>query len=975
MAVERGLVPISFGLGIDTKTDPKQQLLTTFRKAKNVVYETIYSVRKRFGYTAINLVDSTGQQINDAQQTTAFKNELGVLTEAAYYSYSPTAERLANKGPIYKVFSETTPVINHVYSVRVVDVAIVDGLIITIYSNSNFEVRYSVQDSTNNAFLVSNDLVTANGEKPKVAVIGGTVFLFYTNLVNQLRFRKFEIATPSTLSADTVLAGDVHSTNNAVDVQSKNDSIYLCYNSTTSTSLRVLCININGTILQAINVTGSGYSNNLTVFVDANNRVVLTYNGRYCVVNADFSGFSCINVVFAATAVNVGILEISSGIYKFWYGSTVAVTTVTAVSTATVTAAGSITSPAAFFILGVGLCSRPYQINGQNFIPVVFASEIQSSYFVLDNNAKVVCRFLTGQAQSTSSSFILPHTPSLSAAKVIVAAAYKTRLQAVDLTFFSVFGAANTVVSHEPTTPLQTATLGENLHIAGGVLRAYDGDQIVEHGFHTYPETCTVVSVGTAGSIPPGTYFYNAVYKWTDNYGQEHRSAASADGEATIVSTAKQVELSIPTLKITDKTEVLVELYRTEIGGIGDVSYLVGSVINNPLVANVTITDNLTDAQIISRQPLYTTGGVLDNGPAPSGRVIGTHTASNRLFMATDDGLSLFYSKIRNQGQPVEWNEALVTTLDPIGGKVTALTSMDDKLIIFKTDAILYISGGGPNNLGQQDTFTSPERVSIDVGCIEPQSVVLTAEGLMFKSRKGIYLLTRSLGIDYVGSAVEEYNDLQITSAEFIGQYNQVRFTTKTGDCLVYNYYLKLWSTFDNHQALSAKSIGNDYYYVRSSNQLYKEVANQYSDNGSPIAILIETGWMSFAKLQGFQRAYKMLVLGDWKSAHNLRVRASYDFNNAWVNEKVLNPVPGVVSGIPYGGSSPYGSQSPYGGDGDVYQARFDFKKQKCQSVRLQFQEQQNVATEGLSLSAFTLEVGGKRGMFKPSQAKIKGLS
>ena len=103
---------------------------------------------------------------------------------------------------------------------------------------------------------------------------------------------------------------------------------------------------------------------------------------------------------------------------------------------------------------------------------------------------------------------------------------------------------------------------------------------------------------------------------------------------------------------------------------------------------------------------------------------------------------------------------------------------MDEKLVIFKESAIFYLSGDGPNNLGQQDTFIKPELVSSDIGCININSVVLTPDGLMFKSKKGIYLLSRSMQLAYIGANVEAFNDLKVSSAIVVPEENQVRFTT-----------------------------------------------------------------------------------------------------------------------------------------------------------------------------------------------------
>ena len=384
------------------------------------------------------------------------------------------------------------------------------------------------------------------------------------------------------------------------------------------------------------------------------------------------------------------------------------------------------------------------------------------------------------------------------------------------------------------------------------------------------------------------------------------------------------------------------------------------------------------DSALISGRALYTTGGILDNIPAPSAKVVATHTASQRIFLAgLENENVLQYSKIVFPGQPVEFNDALVIPVDPIGGKITALASMDEKLIIFEQDAVLFISGNGPNNAGQQDSFTVPERISTDVGCIDPKSVVLTPDGLMFKSRKGIYLLSRALQLGYIGAPVEAYNELTITSAKVVGELNQVRFTTNDGDTLVYNYVFKFWATFTNHKAQSSEVINNDYYYLRMNGELYKENRTSYSDAGTTIKMRVEIGWISFAVLQGFSRIYKMLILGDWYSKHLLKVQVAYDFKDAYLQSVIMDPELAKINASTYGQDSPYGEVTgiPYGGTGDAYQVRINFKQQKCQSIKLLIEDEQENAGQGFSLSQITFEVGGKAGLFKLAKGKKFAMS
>ena len=103
---------------------------------------------------------------------------------------------------------------------------------------------------------------------------------------------------------------------------------------------------------------------------------------------------------------------------------------------------------------------------------------------------------------------------------------------------------------------------------------------------------------------------------------------------------------------------------------------------------------------------------------------------------------------------------------------------MDDKLIIFKNNSIYFMAGDGPNNLGQQDTFSQPQLISSDVGCENKNSIVLSPQGLFFKSNKGIFRLSRSLGLSYIGAPIEDFNDLTIKKADLLAKKNEVRFLT-----------------------------------------------------------------------------------------------------------------------------------------------------------------------------------------------------
>ncbi len=444
------------------------------------------------------------------------------------------------------------------------------------------------------------------------------------------------------------------------------------------------------------------------------------------------------------------------------------------------------------------------------------------------------------------------------------------------------------------------------------------------------------------GTMVAGTYYYAIVYEWIDAQGQVHRSAPGYTNVETSWA-GQQTTVTYPCLRLTLKdgttrVDAKVVLYRGIAPGDSEVLYRYTDIDNDPTAASGTFTDNGTTTisleNLATQEVLYTTGGVVENVSAPSSTCITGHR--NRIFLGgLEDGNTLTYSKYFQPGEAVAFNDTFTIRCDPRGGVIKALFPLDDKLIIFKKDAIFTLVGDGPLDTGAQNDYTEPQLVSSDVGCSFPRSIVLTPNGLMFKSDKGIYLLDRNLTTTYIGAAVEVHNDAEITSAVMMEDVNEIRFTTADSVCLVYNYYFGLWSWFSNYSAASAVGNSSGYYLLSSTGGIRKEVADVYNDSGATYEMSIETGWISLAGVQGYQRLYQIMGLGDFYTDHYTKIKLGYDFEPAYTETVYFNVANGLVLSY-YGDDPTYGSESPYGGSGSsVYQWSLQPKRQKCQSIKL----------------------------------------
>lgn len=518
------------------------------------------------------------------------------------------------------------------------------------------------------------------------------------------------------------------------------------------------------------------------------------------------------------------------------------------------------------------------------------------------------------------------------------------------------------------TTKPTYAELGNALFVTGGILRMFDGFSFCEHNFLHQPLQPSLSSPG-AGNIPPGTYYYQVTYEWRDASGQVHISSPSDPVNIVLSSSTHRVSIDISTLKLTNKqTPIWIGVYRSNDGflyyklpntGVG------GSLYNDSDQTILTITDNISQTFIASQELLYTVGGELNNSCVAACNFVTTY--KRRLMVVpSEDTNSFLYSKeiipltADTDAEPVNFAVEYVQPVTEEDGKVTGLAEMDDKLIIFKTTGISVMVGSGPAPNGTNNDFTLPQRLATDTGCLYGRSIILSPLGLLFQSPKGFYLLDRSLTVSYIGAPIEAYNTIECMSANLMYDRNEIWFALQDGKTIVFNYYFNQFSNFPsiiganlNQQATIYK--GN---YLIACQRIKIETPGIYQDEPYGFVawsypMKVTTGWMSFAQVQGFQRVYKLLVLGEYKSPHRLQVQASVDFDDTVVQTSVITP-----------------TATP------PYEYRFFMTRQKCTAVKFTIQDLQPVSgtyNQGYTLSNMAFEVGVKKGLNKLPASKTAG--
>lgn len=492
-------------------------------------------------------------------------------------------------------------------------------------------------------------------------------------------------------------------------------------------------------------------------------------------------------------------------------------------------------------------------------------------------------------------------------------------------------------------------------------------------------------------------YAYQGTYEWTDNQGLPYRSAPSIPVFVTTTGSGTNglVTINFPTLRLTQKVAnpVKLVLYRwsakTQV--YNQVTSIVAPVLNDTTIDSITIVDPLSDGDVIGNNLIYTTGGVVEDVNAPSSDIM-TLFDTRLVLVDSEDRNLLWISKQVIEGTPVEMSDLFTIFIAPNAGTVgstgpiTALAPMDDKLIIFKgapgyQGAIYYINGAGPDNLGSTSpgcslgNYSQPTFITSIVGCMNQQSIVLTQDGLMFQSDKGIWLLSRGLEVSYIGSPVEEFNSSLVNSAVTVPDSNRVLFTLDTGEYLMYDYYYQQWGTFVGAPAISSCIYQGLHTILTKYGKIMQETPNAYLDGSNPVQMGFRTSWINLAGLQGYERFYEFRLLARYLSPHSLQVQVAYDYNDSPVHGKLITP-PNYSSPIPSG----FGVPTPFGSSGDREPWRVHAKKQLCESFQLSVNEVFNPAYmtipgAGFTMSGINLTLGVKSGQKPIRGANAVGLA
>lgn len=1010
MGLQEAERAFKFAGGIETKSDSKAVPATKLLTLENGVFTKAISIQKRNGYEALAQDIDGGTVITGGRRLGARDNELLQFTLDRCYSRHSGVDEWSDMGVAISAVGNDRPAVQTSSQQTCPDHATYGGITVYAWEDSRGGVWWTVVDAVSGAQRRAPTQADALGERPRCVAVGDGLHIYYT-VPTQRRIMAIVVnpTNPSVAVTPVITVDDLSSANPAFDACATlrtGTPALMAWIEHGSTNYRLGYVDASGALGSPI--TGHPATVTVAAQLGASSPIA-------CAMVSDAAGDAYVAAIYDdPTVTDAGRLWVFDPAFS---GSTthdlyVAPATVTriALSVSTVGVAyaafeETAAEPSQRFTVvnsydgnigtertlrSVGLASRAFQAsNDEAFAVFVHDTTYFNVYltFRLSDFAPA-SRTLPGEAAGA------PTRSHLSSVHVVdnvasVALPSKVRLASANNDKFGETATRKITLDFDNDDSKQNVQIGLGLYMAGACPLHYDGRAWTEQGFHVGPELMDRTLLGGGALTPSGVYEYVIWYEWTDALGEIHRGPTSVPLSVTLGGGDDEVEIILPTLRVTQKTNVRICVARSLPGDASRLWRVTsldpttsgatanGYIANDTTIDSVTWSDRMSDDDLQEQEPLYTNGGILSNDPVPLGAIV--CGGKNRLFFVdSSNGNIVRFSQRIATGYGLEVAPELKLDVDPFGGDITALAVMDKKVYAFKRTAIFRFGGDGPLENGSTATsgFSDTDRVSADIGCVDPSSIVDTTLGLAFKSDKGIYLLGRDESLTYIGAAVERYNDQTVRRATVLPKRSQIVFLTDEGSTLLFDYLFAQWSTFTNHSGLDSIVVGGEYHYLKSDDRVFRETIGEHSDAGVRITLRFETAWIHLLEhLQGFQRFWNLLLLGTRTSPHQLGISYQLDYKDSWTEPYWLDATGDSIAtgwltgdncatigedpidGTGYG-DGPFGD-GPYGGEADdVYQWRFGIHE-NGQAVRFRFEDYEKAGQTGASFELTEMTIVG----------------
>jgi hypothetical protein len=762
-------VVIPFVAGLDTKAATAVVPPDRLAVLENGVFTKQGAVAKRYGTTEVPAWTAAAELDGTARGVFDGNGALALATTKQLYTR--VGGLWAERGRYAAVTYRAAEVAHANRSQTAADSATANGVTAVVWKYAANSLYFQLFNADRVPLSPVTALATATADYPAALAVGDNILLTWADTsTDDLKARVIRTAdiAGSLATANVVtLRTDLTSSRAYSVCEATADYGLLVWSSdgtALSAGITVAKVNNSGTVSATAVISADGANQPPAVAYNADTDEVCVawpeFAGtvQYRVLDSDLAGGTETSTL-VATSGRVAVAPSSSDDYSF--------------TLATETLGGSDdlnrvtlyrTDGSSEVIRHAHLASRGMQLSEQGCFLLGHESRtgLQNGYFLYADDGYLIGAFESATAVDRSAS---PELPGLSGGRLAVL--FQRSLDVDD--FKAQYGHSGIrLLTFTEDGRVSTARLGESTYLSGCQLWAFDGDQPVESGFHMFPDvkTADLVENAAGANLEAKQYNYRFYYEWYNSRGERCRSLPM-QRSVTVAVAGSRMDIAIPTLRHTLKSatygrqaEVSIVVYRTE-GDASNVYYRVSSPdpttagATNGYVANsfsadsAVFVDDLADGDITDNERDMFSLAELLNSPVPGPEVL--YATQDRLYLvggSVPKG-SVLPSKQHNVGDMAEI--AFENEARPCTEEITALGSINEVVVAFTERQAHALSGPGFDNAGGGQPFGTG-RITSDVGCTDPGSVVMIPGGLLFKSAKGIYGMDQSFNVEYVGA-------------------------------------------------------------------------------------------------------------------------------------------------------------------------------------------------------------------------------
>lgn len=959
-------VQMTLGIGLESKQDVRAST-GSMDIARDVWFDELKGVQVRRPMVAMTNAIQGGGALANCRRLDTVGSELLVSTVDSMYSWNAQLQvwvlrgtNLAVNVTEHATFTTTGDQIDS-------DRAELNGTIVDVWVEGT-QVFAAAADKATGSVLVSPTVVTSGVvSRPRIVALGTRLLLFVFNNSNGLEVRSIDPASPSTGIAGsgmTVISGIV--VYDVVKAGTQDLCVgaasliggtqYVAFSLTpgltltNATKARVVTGPVavatipDGTKMQVIRAT--------TATTDVHGDLLTTSTLADIFINQAIVNPGTIGNVAQIAACFRSVT--TGGFFRCYvFISALAPSgsgfgPLFPIHMNFVDTSGALGTPSVF-LYGPGIGSRAFDYNGQVYLWLTFGldssvlvdtaartiGQAQNAYLLYRDDGFLVAKAVYnvgGGIRATSG--LLPGVALTSGATTYSWAGTAKRKLALGggSTGYAAREPHDITFQFDSVGGRRAVEFGKTLYIAAGEILQYDGVRIVEVGFHFYPWSWDMVQCLTGtGNVAFGAYGYKITWRWQNARGEIERSTTATIGTATssgVVGGAQHAfQMSqLAPLNTTHKkaatgaSAIAAEVWRTAVNADLSTPYFLATssdptnltnpnkYIPNVDTANqepsVTWRDEAADSTLEIKETNPENGLVLESlCPPEASIIIATDT---RLFLAGIAGQpdSVWYSLLREDGQIAGFNDTLVIPIPPSGGDITALTFLNQILIVFRQTSIYALEGQGFDNAGGGSNYGPANWLAQDVGAISAESVAVTPMGVVFKSLKGWYLVDRGLGVKYIGQNVSDFDTDTVLSAIVVETQHHVRILT-SNRMIIWDYFNVTpeqprgqWSEATISDGVHATIWNGQYVYLTATGPKIEQTTYV----GTTYGLDLETSWLKTADLQGAIRIRWFEVLGELRSLGWLmRIRVARDYqydvsgNPVYYDDAAWLPSPTVI--------------------------------------------------------------------------------